>query len=138
MARSQPVEVRWKHDGLLFSGVAPNGTIDAASALDEPGNGPTPMQLLALSLAACTAMDVLSILVKMRQPVEDFSVEVSGERAEDHPKRFLSMDVTYHLKGALDEKKVQRAVQLSEAKYCSVENTLRAAVPITSTYIIES
>ena len=137
MARSQPVEVRWKHEGLLFGGVAPNGTIDAASALDEPGNGPTPMQLLALSLAACTAMDVLSILVKMRQPVEDFSVEVSGERAEDHPKRFLSVDVTYRLKGALDEKKVQRAIQLSETKYCSVEGTLRDAVPITSTYVIE-
>jgi putative redox protein len=137
MARSQPVEMRWKQEGLLFEGVAPNGTIDAASWLDEPGNGPTPMQLLALSLAACTAMDVLSILVKMRQPVEEFAVEVSGERAEDHPKRFLSLDVTYRLKGALDEKKVQRAIQLSETKYCSVENTLRAGVPISSSYLIE-
>ena len=116
MARSQPVEVRWKHEGLLFGGSAPNGTIDVASALDEAGNGPTPMQLFALSLAACTAMDVVSILVKMRQPLEDFSVEVSGERAEEHPKRFLSLDVTYRMKGALDEKKARRAIQLSETR----------------------
>ena len=137
MARSKPVEARWKGDGLLFEGRAANGVIDMASALDEPGNGPTPMQLLALSLASCTAMDVLSILVKMRQPVEDFTVEVSGERAEEHPKRFLSIDVTYRFKGALDEKKVQRAIQLSETKYCSVEGTLRDAVPITSSYVID-
>ena len=117
---------------------AAHGAIDAASALDEPGHGPTPMQLLALSLAACTAMDVLSILVKMRQPVEDFTVEVSGERAEEHPSRFLTIDVIYRFKGALDEKKVQRAIQLSETKYCSVEGTLRDAVPITSQYVIEA
>ena len=82
-------------------------------------------------------MDVLSILVKMRQPLEDFSVEVSGERAEEHPNRFLTLEVVYRLKGALDEKKVQRAIQLSETKYCSVEGTLRDAVPISSRYEIE-
>lgn len=136
MARSKPVEVRWTHEGLLFSAVTPGGTIDVASALDEPGSGPTPMQLLAVSLAACTAMDVLSILVKMRQPVEEFSVEVEGERAEEHPKRFLSIDVVYRLKGALDESKVQRAITLSETKYCSVEGTLRDAVPIRSRYVL--
>ena len=95
------------------------------------------MELLATSLGACTAMDVASILVKMRQPLEAFSVEVSGERAEDHPKRFLSLEVVYHLKGDLDERKVERAISLSEERYCSVEATLRPAVPITSRYVIE-
>ena len=66
-----------------------------------------------------------------------FSVEVSGERAEDHPKRFLSLDVVYRLKGDLDERKVERAIALSEERYCSVEATLRPAVPITSRYVIE-
>jgi putative redox protein len=137
MATSPPVKVSWKGEGLLFKGVAPGGEVDLASGLDEPGQGATPMQLLALALGGCTGMDVLSILVKMRQPVEAFSVEVSGERAEDHPKRFLSLEVVYHLKGALDETKVQRAIQLSESKYCSVEATLRDAVPISSRYVLE-
>jgi putative redox protein len=137
MARSNPVDVVWKNEGLLFEATTAHGSVDLASALDEPGNGVTPMELLATSLAACTAMDVASILVKMRQPLESFKVEVSGERAEDHPKRFLTLDVVYHLKGDLDERKVERAISLSEERYCSVEATLRPAVPITSRYVIE-
>jgi putative redox protein len=137
MARSEPVSVVWKTEGLLFEAVTPHGTIGLASGLDEPGNGVTPMETLATALGACTAMDVASILVKMRQPLEGFSVEVSGERAEDHPKRFLSLEVVYRLKGDLDARKVERAIGLSEERYCSVAATLRPAVPITSRYIIE-
>ena len=137
MARSDPVHVTWKHEGLLFEARTRHGAVDLASGLDEPGNGVTPMELLATSLGACTAMDVASILVKMRQPLEAFSVEVSGERAEDHPRRFLSLEVAYHLKGDLDERKVERAISLSEERYCSVAATLRPAVPITSRYVIE-
>jgi putative redox protein len=137
MARSEPVTVVWKSEGLLFEATTPHGRVDLASGLDEPGHGVTPMELLATSLGACTAMDVASILVKMRQPLEAFSVEVSGERAEDHPKRFLSLEVVYHLKGDLDERKVERAISLSEERYCSVEATLKPAVPITSRYVIE-
>jgi putative redox protein len=137
MVRSKPVSVVWKNEGLLFEAATAHGRVDLASGLDAPGNGVTPMELLATSLGACTAMDVASILVKMRQPLESFSVEVSGERAEDHPKRFLSLEVVYHLKGDLDERKVERAISLSEERYCSVEATLRPAVPITSRYDIE-
>jgi putative redox protein len=131
------VNVAWKGEGLLFEATTAHGHIDLASGLDEPGNGVTPMETLATSLGACTAMDVASILVKMRQPLEAFRVEVSGERAEDHPKRFLSLEVVYHLKGDLDERKVERAISLSEERYCSVEATLGPAVPITSRYVLE-
>lgn len=137
MARSDPVNVVWKSEGLLFEATTAHGTVALASGLDEPGNGVTPMELLATSLGACTAMDVASILVKMRQPLEAFSVEVGGERAEGHPKRFLSLEVVYRFKGDLDERKVERAISLSEERYCSVEATLRPAVPITSRYVIE-
>jgi putative redox protein len=137
MARSRPVKVDWKNEGLLFEATTAHGRVDLASALDEPGSGPTPMELLATALGGCTAMDVASILVKMRQPLESLSVEVSGERAEEHPKRFLSLEVVYRLKGDLDERKVERAISLSEDRYCSVEATLRPAVPITSKYVIE-
>lgn len=137
MARSEPVSVVWKNEGLLFEATTAHGTIALASALDDPGNGVTPMETLATALAACTAMDVASILAKMRQPLEGFRVEVSGERAEEHPKKFLSLAVTYRLKGDLDERKVERAIELSEERYCSVEATLRPAVPITSSFVIE-
>jgi putative redox protein len=137
MARSEPVRLAWKNEGLLFGASTAHGSVDLASGLDEPGNGVTPMELLATALGGCTAMDVLSILVKMRQPVESFSVEVSGERAEEHPKRFTSLEVVYRFKGDLDERKVERAISLSEERYCSVEATLRSSVPITSRFVIE-
>jgi len=138
MAASDPVTVSWKKEGLLFEGVTAHGRVDLASALDESGQGPTPMELLRIALAGCTAMDVVSILQKMRQPLEEIRVEVRGEKAEEHPRRFLSLEIAYHLKGALDEKKVQRAIELSETRYCSVEATLRPAVSISSRFVIES
>jgi putative redox protein len=137
MARSGPVTVTWRHEGLLFEATTPHGRIELASALDAPEHGVTPMETLAVALGACTAMDVASILAKMRQPLEAFSVEVSGERTEEHPKRFLSLEVVYRLKGDLDERKVERAISLSEERYCAVEATLRPALPIASRYVIE-
>ena len=137
MATSDPVIVKWKSEGLLLEAVTAHGRLDMASALDEPGQGATPMELLAASLAGCTSMDVISILQKMRQPLEGLRVEVGGEKADAHPRRFLSLQVVYYLKGALDEKKVQRAIELSETKFCSVEATLRPAVSISSRYVFE-
>jgi putative redox protein len=137
MALSKPVTVTWKGEGLLFEGATPHARLDLASGLDEPGNGATPMELLATALGGCTGMDVVSILAKMRQPLEAFRVEVSGERADEHPKRFTSLEVVYYLKGDLDEKKVKRAIDLSEERYCSVEATLRPAVSIASRYVLE-
>jgi putative redox protein len=134
---SEPVTVRWKSEGLLFEGVTPNGRVDLASSLDPDGGGSRPMELLALALGSCTAMDVLAILRRMRQPVEAFSVEVGGTRAEEHPKRYTSLEVVYRFKGELDEAKVARAIGLSETRYCSVAAMLRPGVPITSRYEIE-
>jgi putative redox protein len=138
MATSEPVVVSWKRRGLLLEGVTAHGRLDLASGLDEPGQGATPMELLAVALAGCTAMDVVAILQKMRQPLDGLRVEVHGEKADEHPKRFVSLEVVYYLKGALDEKKVQRAIELSETKYCSVEATLRPAVSISARYVIEA
>ena len=137
MSTSEPVVVSWKKEGLLFEGVTAHGRVDLASSLDEPGQGATPMELLATALAGCTGMDVVSILQKMRQPLEALRVEVRGEKAEEHPKRFTALEVVYYLKGALDEKKVRRAIELSETKYCPVEATLRPAVALSSRYVLE-
>ena len=136
MARSEPVVVSWKERGLLLEGVTPNGRVDLASALDEAGQGASPMELLAVALGGCTAMDVVTILQKMREPLEGLRVEVSGEKADDHPKRYLSLEIVYHLKGDLDEHKVKRAIELSESKYCSVEATLRPGVRISSRFVV--
>ncbi len=132
------VEVRWQRDGLWFEGKTAHGAIVLAASSDEEGSGATPVEALLVALGGCTGMDVASILVKMRQPLEEFWLEVNGLTAAEHPKRFTALEVVYHLKGDLDETKVRRAIELSETKYCSVEATLRPAVPITSRYVIES
>jgi putative redox protein len=132
-----PVEVRWKKDGLRFEGKTVHGTIDLASSSDEKGAGATPMEALLVALGGCTGMDVASILAKMRQPLEEFWLEVNGQTAAEHPQRYTNLQVVYHFKGDLDEKKVRRAIELSETKYCRVEATLRPAVPIASRYVIE-
>jgi len=137
MATMAPVVVKWRKDGIRFAAETGHGGVTLASGLDEAGSGMTPMELLAVALGGCTGMDVVSILVKMRQPLEELSVEVGGVRAEDHPKRFTSLEVVYRLRGDLDEKRVRRAIQLSEERYCSVAATLRPSLPITSRYVIE-
>jgi putative redox protein len=137
MTRSEPVLVSWKKRGLLLEGITPHGRVELASALDEECEGASPMELLAVALGGCTAMDVVSILQKMRQPLEDLQVEVSGEKADEHPRRYLSLEIVYRLRGDLDEHRVKRAIELSESKYCSVQATLRPGVRISSRFIIE-
>jgi len=131
------VEVVWQAEGLRFRGTAGENEVALSGLGDPPGAGAGPMDLLLLAVGGCTGRDVVSILRKMRQPLEGFRVEVRGERAEEHPRRFTSIEVVYHLKGELDESRVRRAIELSETKYCSVEATLRDAVPISSRYVID-
>jgi len=131
------VEVVWQAEGLRFRGTAGENEVALSGLGDPPGAGAGPMDLLLLAVGGCTGRAVVSILRKMRQPLEGFRVEVRGERAEEHPRRFTSIEVVYHLKGELDESRVRRAIELSETKYCSVEATLRDAVPISSRYVID-
>jgi len=131
------VTVRWKGEGLLFAGSSVHGGIDVGSGSDAPGQGPTPMELLLLGLGGCTGIDVVSILVKMRQPVEEFWVEVRGQKREEHPQIYTDIEVVYHLRGDLDERKVQRAIGLSETRYCGAEAMLGKAAAVTSRYVLE-
>jgi putative redox protein len=131
------VSLRWQGDGLRFEGSAEGGTVSFASGDDLPRSGPTPMQTLLLALGACTGMDVVSILTKMRQPLEDFRVEVHGERRDEHPRVYTAIEVVYRFKGDLDESRVRRAIELSETRYCPVEGMMRPDVPIRSRFVIE-
>jgi putative redox protein len=95
------------------------------------------MELMAAAVASCTAMDVISILRKMQQKVTGLQVRVTGERAAEHPKKFLSLHVEYTVTGyRLVEERVARSIELSETTYCPAMASLRPGVKITSSYKI--
>ncbi len=129
-------KVTWKN-GLSFDGWAsksgftmPLGTDAASGGADD---GFRPMELLLVGLAGCTAMDVISILEKKRQPVSGFEVKVQAERATEHPRVFTHITLEYVVTGkGVDLAAVQRAVELSETKYCSAQAMLRQAAKIES------
>lgn len=122
-------------DGMRFVHRSASGHAVVTDApVDKGGGGsaPSPMELVILGLIGCTGVDVVSILKKMRQPLESCEVEAVSERAEDHPRVYTRIRVTYTLRGDLDPKKVERAVELSEQTFCSVSAMLRGTTEITS------
>jgi putative redox protein len=104
--------------------------MDAAENIGGRNQGVRPMQMLLMSLAGCSAIDVVNILKKQKQQIDDFQVEVEGEREEikeEVAKVFKDINVHFLFKGNLEPGKAKRAVELSMEKYCSVEKTLRLA-----------
>ena len=100
--------------------------------------GCMPLEGLLLSLAGCMAIDVVSILQKMRCRLSSMSMKIHGKRSETPPQRLLSVVLELFLKGdELAEEKVQRAISLSSDKYCSVRNSLREDIDIQTIYHIE-
>lgn len=98
--------------------------------------GPSPMDLLLTALAGCTGTTVLGILQKKREPVEGLEVSVEGTRAEQHPKVYVEIDVLYRVYGAVSPQSVERAIQLSEEKYCGVSTMLAETAIIRHRYEI--
>ncbi len=121
-------------DGLKFEAETQEGYTFTIDGKREDGVGA--MDLLLFGLAGCTAVDVVIILKKQRQPVEGVSVKVTGERADQHPKVFTNIHIEYIVQGDLDPKKVERAIQLSEEKFCSASAMLRKTAEITHSYRI--
>lgn len=97
-------------------------TIKMGAGLDD---GPSPMEAVLMAAGGCTGIDVVSTLEKMRQPLEGLEIYVSGQRREDHPRSYESIQIKYVLKGRLEYEKVRRAVELSLTKYCSVTDGLK-------------
>jgi putative redox protein len=122
MDDAKHVTLTWRH-GMAFEGGAPG---KPPIAVDSDGKtGPGPMETLLLALAGCTASDVVSILAKMKFPVRALSVEVTGERRSEHPKRYTSIVLTYHVAApGAPEERVRHAIDLSLEKYCSVTHSL--------------
>ncbi len=135
----QKIDCTWK-EGMAFEADVSGFklTIDAAEAVGGQNLGPRPKQLTLVSLAGCTAMDVISILKKMRIEPDYFNVEVEGDMTEEHPKYYHKIHVKYILRGDnIPIDKVQKAVDLSQYKYCGVSKLLREGAEITSEIIIE-
>ena len=131
-------KVTWKNEGLLLNATADTGgTIDLASGLDKGAEGFRPMELLAMGMAGCSAMDVLSILKKKRQEVIDFEVKVHTEKAETYPMIWTEAVVEYVVTGRnIDPKAVERAMELSRNTYCPAMGMIGQAVDIEMKYTI--
>ncbi len=131
----------WKRD-LSFDGMAGSGfhaPLGTDPELGGADDGFRPLELMALSLAGCTAMDVISILRKKQQAVSAFEVRVEGERAPEHPKVFTRLVVEYRVRGRdIDPQAVDRAVALSRDKYCPAQGMLSKVVPIEHRVVIEN
>lgn len=105
---------------------------DAAPAIGGGGKGMRPMEMLLSSLGACSSIDVIDILRKMRQPLNDIKVTLNGEREKDKtPSLFTDIHVSFNLYGDLDLDKAKRAVDMSMEKYCSVAKILEKTAKIT-------
>ena len=107
-----------------------------AAASGEGGIGSSPTETLLAALAACTAMDVASILRKKRQPFRTYRIDVSGEKQEAHPQVFTAITVEHQLTGSMTAEAVRRSVELSATAYCPVSAMLSASVRIEHRYRI--
>lgn len=132
------VTIRWVDRTLMVGTDSNNHSIVIGRSPEEQKTflGMKPSDLLLLSVASCTAYDVLEILSKQRAPLEDLKVHCSGDQLSDPPYTFTKIQLQYEVKGAVDVSKLERAIRLSEEKYCSVISTLQQGVPISSDYEI--
>jgi len=131
MGQTIDAKVIWKQ-GLAFTGSANSGftiNLDSSPEVGGSDSGLRPMELVAIGIAGCTAMDVISILQKKRQEVTAFEVRVTARRAPEHPQRFTDVEIEYVVTGRnIDPEAVERSVFLSETKYCSAIATMRDCV----------
>lgn len=137
------ITLTYQGEGAAFDGITEDGsklTLDGSPALGGVGKGPRPMELVLFGLAGCAAMDVLHIVRKGRRELSTAVITARGERAETVPAVFRAVHLSFELGGeGLTESIVQRAVDLSIERYCSVAQMLSPHVTITSSVtLIES
>lgn len=119
----------------LFICTGPGNHAVVMDTKKERHSAPTPMEMLLMSVAACTAVDVVSIMEKKRQPLSDYRIEISGERREETPRAFTKIHLKHIVKGEnVTEKALADAIHLSDEKYCSVAATIRPTVEITTSW----
>lgn len=131
--------VKWL-DHMSFVGESGSGHSVVMDGSPEAGGrnlAARPMEMVLIGMGGCTAFDVVMILQKARQPIDDCIVEIEAERSEEIPKVFTKIHVHYIVKGrGLSEKQVEKAIQLTAEKYCSVSIMLAATVEVTHDFEI--
>lgn len=134
------VNIKWIHStNTLMAGIDSRGTpvvIGLWSENDPLWRGLKASDLLLMSAASCSTYDVVTILKKKREPLEGLEVVCSGIQASEPPHQFTHIHMKYVVKGDLKAESVEKAIQLSEEKYCSVINTLKGCVEISSEFEI--
>lgn len=134
------IEINRLNDGFQLEGVNDTGNtirMDASPDIGGTGTGMRPMQLLLTALGACGTIDIIAILKKQRQPLEDIKITITGEREPNAvPAPFIGAHIHFRLFGKLDQDKVQKAVSLSVEKYCSVAKTIEKTTKVTYSFEI--
>jgi len=130
------VSLVWK-EKMQFKGLNENNSSVVAFDSNDPkfggmGKGTTPKEIFLQSIAGCSAMDVISILNTMRADnPEKFTLEINGELTKEHPKVFSKFEVVYNIEGTTDAKKLKRAVELSQTKYCGLSVMMKKIADFT-------
>ena len=133
MAHKKNAQLVWTGDDWNFETTLGSGYQVQFKAPEPDATGGSPMEFLLAGVAGCTGVDVLSILKKMRMVWKGFTLEVSGELTEGHPKVYSDIHIAYRFTGPeLDRKKIERAVELSQTAYCGVTAMLGKTAKITT------
>ncbi len=129
------IEAEWQGGGTFIGRNPSGGTVQMGKLNEQPGI--SPMELILAGLAGCTGVDIADILLKKKEPLKALKVLVRGKKADDFPKIFKEIEVTYLIWGdGVQPKSVEHAIKLSEEKYCSVSIMLKPAASIRSSYKI--
>jgi putative redox protein len=126
------VELIWEHD-LVLGGKSGNARLTLDSASQE---GPSPMQALAFALAGCMAMDVVHVLRKGRHDLRGLRADLTGHRASEEPRRFDDIKLHYTITGNVPHAPIERAIQMSRDKYCSVWHSMRQDIALEVTFTV--
>lgn len=129
MKPATTLELLWEHD-LVFHGTS----AEASIVLDSAGKaGPSPVQALAFAVAGCMGMDVVHILRKGRLDLRGLKISLSAERAQEDPHRITAVAIDFTVTGSVPKDQIQRAIDLSHEKYCSVWHSMRQDIAFTTT-----
>lgn len=138
MSNLRAVRLDWLGQGMRFRAVGVEPATPAIEIDGDGTSGPSPMITLLMAAAACTGVDVVSILQRMRVGLAQVTVDMEGERHEEQPRRYVRLHYRYRLSGQdLDQTKAERAVALSLEKYCSVMASLAPDIQVTHEVVLD-
>jgi putative redox protein len=134
------ITLRWVEDKMMVASDSNGHSIVIGRSPDPQHQwiGVKPSDLLLMAVASCSSYDVVEILTKQREPLEDLKVFCTGDQITDPPYTFTNIHLHYQVTGAVNPEKLERAIHLSEDKYCSVISTLRQGAAVTSDFEIQS